>query len=134
MENMLEKKYRIMIVDDDPFMRNLLSNELEINGYHVIAMDSALKAMNAMASDKVDVIVTDIFMPDMDGIELIRSLRMNYSGITVFAMSSGTKTPGSSSTDDYLRFARRLGADEVFTKPVDMEALLSRLKQYAGPV
>lgn len=119
------KECRILIVDDDAFMREMLSNDLEENGYFLVVAENGLKAAKFLDLSQVDIVITDIVMPDMDGLEFIMKLRKKHKNLAIFAMSGGDKKK------DYLGFAKRLGADEVFAKPVDMEILLSKLEQYS---
>lgn len=123
----MEQKGRILLVEDDPFLRGLLSDELAGHGYWVVTAGNGFDALEALDLNPVDAVITDIFMPDMDGLELIRSLRKRDPGIPVFALSGGTN---HSIPEDYLKFAKCFGADEVFAKPVDMATLVTKLEQY----
>jgi CheY-like chemotaxis protein len=126
----MEPKRHILLVDDDPFLHNLLSNELAIQGYLVITAENGFSALDSIASAQVDVVLTDIFMPGMDGIELIQKLRARFPGIPIFALSGGADF---ADPEVYLTFAKALGADEVFAKPVDMTRLAATLEKYCRP-
>lgn len=123
----MKQKCHILLVEDDPFLRNFLSAELAEHGYIVTVAENGLKALNNSGPMRMDVILTDIFMPGMDGIELIRRLRKLNPNLPIFAMSG---VAHHRKPEDYLRYAKRFGADEVFVKPVDVALLLSKLESY----
>ena len=123
----MKKIFNILLVDDDPFLRSYLAAELEKYCYRVIVVENGLEALNSVAFCQFDVVITDIFMAQMDGIELIQSLRKSNPNIPVFALSGGGSLAWSA---DFLEFARRFGANEVFAKPVDMATLISKLEKY----
>ena len=78
------------------------------------------EAMKRMGDPPVDVVVTDILLPEMDGIETVREIRARGQGTKIIAISGG----GSGMFKTYLDWARRLGADRTFEKPVDAAELL----------
>lgn len=125
----LEQKRHILLVEDDPFTRNLLSVQLGERGYWVTTAENGIQAMESIENNPADVVLTDIFMPDMDGLELIRNLRKHYPGILIFALSGGTHFANKG---DYLKFATRFGADEVFVKPVELAKLIAKLELHMG--
>ena len=118
----------ILIVEDDYFLRNLLSEELGVRGYAVVSAINGFQALDLIDSNPVLAVITDIFMPDMDGIELIQTLRKHHPAMPIFAMSGGVR---HADVEDFLGFAKCFGADEVFAKPVDMAALVTKLADYS---
>ncbi|MDO8891312.1 MAG: response regulator [Sulfurimicrobium sp.] len=128
----MKQNHHILLVEDDPFLRNLLGTQLTEHGYHVTSAENGMQALESIEAKRVDVVITDIFMPDLDGIELIQRLRKNHPGTLIFALSGGTPR---TSSKDYLTFAKCFGANEVFSKPVEMADLISKLELHCrrGP-
>jgi DNA-binding response OmpR family regulator len=113
---------RIMVVDDNEDMRNMLKLCLEGDGFEVAVAPNGQQALDLLDRQPADVVVTDLFMPDRDGIETILELRKRFPQVHIVAMSGWTSSEGS----DYLRVAREIGALETLRKPFDPQAL-SRL-------
>lgn len=124
----MEPKHHILLVEDDAFLRGLISDELAERGYFVVAKENGLEALSFLDSNSMDAVITDIFMPDMDGFELIRSLRKRDSTLPIFALSGGVKDRHHSA--NYLKMARVFGANEIFAKPVEMAELIAKLEQH----
>lgn len=103
---------RILIVDDDPALRDSTAELLRLCGHEADAVANGAEAMEAVDRVAPDAILTDLFMPVMDGIELILTLRRKIPNIRIIAMS-GQIHPKM----DILRMARSLGADGVVSKP-----------------
>lgn len=126
----MENRHCILLVEDDPFQRRLLTDELSAQGCFVVAAENGLEALNFLDSISIDAVLTDIFMPEIDGIELIRSLRKRAPNMPVFAFSGGMKDCFNTiDSIDWLELAKRLGADEVFTKPVDVAAFITKMER-----
>jgi CheY-like chemotaxis protein len=109
-----------MVVDDDPGVVRMLQLMLGDAGLNVIPVTSAREGLRKLATDSVDLIVTDIIMPDMEGIEFIMRAKEARPNIKIIAISGG----GRSRNTDFLRFAERLGADGVLAKPFQRDGLL----------
>jgi CheY-like chemotaxis protein len=108
----------ILLVDDDLASLALARQVLERSGHLVITATTGLDARRALDAAKFDVVVTDIFMPDMDGLELIRHICNTGRSSPIIAMSGGSGAP------NFLPVAEALGADLVLQKPVSPSALL----------
>lgn len=104
---------RILIVDDDPAMGAALQRGLRRSGWVVETETSARRGLARHADDPYDVVVTDIFMPVMDGLELIRALRRSAAPPKIVAISGGP----SSGKLDVLPLSAGLGADATIRKP-----------------
>jgi CheY-like chemotaxis protein len=102
----------ILVVDDDESLRDLLRRMFESVQYQVILASNAQDAISTIGVTPPDIILTDIYMPEADGFELINWLRKNAAAIPVIAMS-GTATPRY----DQLSIAENLGAIAVIEKP-----------------
>ncbi len=113
---------RILIVDDNDLVRALIRDMLGDAGYEVAEAEDGTQALRALRAAEYDIIVTDLVMPDCDGIELLRKVRRNHPKIRVIAVS------GAPSADVYLKAASALGAGEVLPKPIDQERLLAAVK------
>jgi two-component system KDP operon response regulator KdpE len=111
---------RILVVDDEPQIRRSLQLNLEAKGYEASTAESAAQALQAMANRKPDVIVMDLLMPGMDGIELTRRVR-EQSGIPIIVLSAIGQERKKVE-------ALEVGADDYVTKPFSMGELLARIK------
>ena len=110
----------ILIIDDDAAVSRTLSLILTRAGYHVSTAISGRKGLELLASGGIDLVLTDIIMPELDGIEAIRRIRADYPGLRIIAMSGG----GQIDKADFLHMAEVLGADRAIEKPVRNERLL----------
>jgi len=104
----------ICIVDDEPAILNTLSSILEDEGYQVIVAKSGVEGMKVVRSDSPDLVILDIWMPEMDGLETLKRLRSQFPGILVVMMS------GHGSIETAVK-ATKLGAYDYLEKPLDLE-------------
>jgi CheY-like chemotaxis protein len=110
---------RILLVDDDDLSRTTVHQMLERAGYDVRSFANGREALDAYVSDPTDLVVTDLIMPDTDGLELIQELRKRRPGARILAISGG----GRVNADEYLTFAQKFGAAGVLTKPFSNQEL-----------
>jgi DNA-binding response OmpR family regulator len=114
---------QILIVDDDPHTLEILSRWLAREGYQTIRADSGITCLERLRQDRIDVIVLDVMMPEMDGLQVCERLRgsAEWRGIPVILLTA---------KDDIETRARgmTLGVSEYLTKPVNKHELLTRLK------
>jgi DNA-binding response OmpR family regulator len=115
-----KKMNRIVIVEDDIVIRESLKEILEMNNYEVMAIDSCLDLMKKVDEFKPDVLITDIIMPDKDGIEIIIEAKKVLPNIILIAISGG----GRIDSESYLNTAKYLGADATLKKPFTHKELL----------
>jgi PAS domain S-box-containing protein len=108
-------KFRILLIEDDPRWRRALSITLKKSGYEVFETSDGREGLVAFKSQPIDLVVTDIVMEKMDGIEIICELRKLNSGIPIIVMSGG----GHLAQDQYLHIAELCGAAKIFSKPID---------------
>ena len=110
----------ILIIDDDKHIRFLLRTLLEKLGHTIIEATNGKEALAALQIVKPSMLIVDIFMPEMDGIELIRSARRQETALKIIAIS------GSFSMKDVevLEVARRLGATYTLQKPFEVHTLI----------
>ncbi len=104
----------ICIVDDEPAILNSLSNILEDEGYQVVVATNGVEGMKVVRSDSPDLVLLDIWMPEMDGLETLKRLRTQFPGILVVMMS------GHGSIETAVK-ATKLGAYDYLEKPLDLE-------------
>ena len=127
---MTKKDYRILVVDDHPDVRESLARLLQHAGYQVETAEDGSHALKAQAERPAHVLITDIFMPEHDGVEIITAFRQKFPATRVLAMSGDA--PGSAK-QDYLEVAELVGADLTLRKPFPPEALLQKLEALLAP-
>ena len=118
---------RILIIDDEPALRAVLTAALEQAGHSVLQAGDGKGGMHIMQSEKVDLVLTDVMMPDKDGIEVIMHLREAGHAPPIIAMT-GHPEAG----ELYLKVARSLGARAVLEKPFRIQLLLSTVNDVLG--
>jgi CheY-like chemotaxis protein len=116
----LEHPSKILIIDDDPVFAKVVKAAFSSYGYDAISASNGADAMKMVRTEQPDLVVTDIVMPEQDGIATILELKRCSAPPKVIAISGGGRT----GRRDYLRWAKELGADEVLAKPFDMDALI----------
>ncbi len=104
----------ILVIEDDKFFSELLIELLKQDGHQVSLAIDGVKAMQLLAIQRPDLIITDILMPNMDGVELIMALAKQGNRIPVIAMSGGRR---SISPEFSLESAKLLGVKTTLTKP-----------------
>ena len=118
---------RLLVVDDDADMRLTLKLALELAGYAVEVAANGREAVARQRQSPVDVLITDIFMPDSDGFEAIDAFRKEFPRTRIIVVSGGAQF----TKRDYLPDAALMGVDATLQKPFEMEALLEALKSLA---
>jgi len=123
---------RVFIVDDDVLIHDSFKRGLAIHGYETIAASNGRETLRLLATQQIDLIIRDIFMPEKDGIELLTELRTlprRPKGIIVSGDSDNAHMP----QDELLLISKKLGADCILAKPVPPASPVGRRDQYAGP-
>jgi two-component system, cell cycle response regulator CpdR len=126
----------ILVVDDERDVAEAIQSILEHSGFTVVTADGAQGGLEAIAQQDFDVVVTDIIMPKVNGLELIRELRSRHPRTRVIAISGGgsfgplSLKPEAISTHAFIAAAKEAGAEEVLTKPFDMDDLLSAVRRH----
>jgi CheY-like chemotaxis protein len=120
------KRLSILVVDDHEIMREVICQILEDAGHDVRVASDGREAVRELLGVRFDLVVTDIVMPDVDGIELIGELRRRYPETRIIAMSGGgERFP----TNDGLTIALRLGANASLKKPFGTEQLVEAVEE-----
>lgn len=118
-------KRKLLIVDDQDEVRRYLQRAAESLGYEVRTAPNGKSGIDSCNEWNPDAVLTDIFMPERDGLETIREIRRSRPGIRILAMSGG----GNMGHVDILRTARAMGAERVLAKPFNKAALAGALGQ-----
>ena len=111
----------VLIVEDEETDRVILEKIVEGLGHEVHVASNGVQALNLQFGTRIDVVITDLHMPHVDGLELIRALRASFSDAVIIAVSG--------SGPDLLAAVRRMGVFAVLTKPVDHDELVEVLKE-----
>lgn len=111
---------RIVIIDDEEPVRAMLRDVLEEEGYEVAEAGDGWCGLQLLTTAPADLVITDVLMPDKEGIETIREIREDHPNVPVIAMSGG----GAIGNLDFLQLARDFGAADVLQKPIRIDKLL----------
>lgn len=114
---------KILVIDDDKTFATLLAGSLQAAGHAVEVAGNGRDGIGLIGSSLFDAVVTDIIMPDQEGIETIRKIRRRHPHMPIVAMSGGSATLAL----DLLQIARALGANETLAKPFRPSELIARL-------
>jgi DNA-binding response OmpR family regulator len=117
---------RILVIDDDPQMLELLRRMLERAGYEVFEAPDGRKGLRVCQSTRIDLVITDIIMPDMEGLAVIMELRREFADMKIIAISGYAHISPEGTL--YLALGSTLGADRTFTKPLEREELLRAVR------
>ena len=109
---------RILIIDDDETILATLAQLLATTGHSVVTADDGLAAEKIFRAEPFEVILTDIFMPNREGLETVIKLRREFPNVAVIAMSGGT-----AASRNFLEIAARLGAHRILEKPFTVQQL-----------
>ncbi|RJF79644.1 response regulator [Azospirillum cavernae] len=119
------KPAHILLVDDDPDFRGMIHTALSRGGYTVHEAANGRAALELLQDRIIDLVLTDIIMPEADGYEIIQKLKSSPSSPPLIAVSGGSARLRM----ELPNMARLLGADAAFEKPVDINLLLDTIKQ-----
>ncbi|MFY9926104.1 MAG: response regulator [Opitutaceae bacterium] len=120
---------RILLVDDDDLFRRMLALILTKLGYEVREARNGKEAIKLFDDSAPDVVLTDLIMPEKEGLETIAELRQSHPQVKIIAMSGG----GRVSAFDHLRVAKAMGADQILAKPFSNEAVAAALEMVLNP-
>ena len=119
---------RILLIEDDCSLRRALCLSLEKIGYTVFEANDGREGLKAYTAQPVDLVITDMIMPEMEGVETIRALRKLNPTLKIIAITGG----GRGTADGYLHLAAQFGAAKVFTKPFELAELCAAAAQLLG--
>jgi len=115
----------IVVIEDDSLVCELIQEILEDAGYDVVTAEDGNKGIEVVHAARPQLVITDIVMPNKDGVTVIRELKAELPNLKTIAISGG----GFNSPQYYLKIADQLGADRVIRKPVDDEDLLQVISE-----
>lgn len=113
---------KILVIDDQEPIRSLLRAVLEGAGHEVLEASNGRPGLELYRERSADLIITDVVMPEMNGLELLLELTRTFLNVKVIAISGGLESEGT------LHVAKLLGARQTFQKPLDMEEILSAVR------
>ena len=117
---------RILIVDDEELFRKMLRQMLELAGHKVTEAADGAEGIEAYRKAPTDLVITDIFMPDKEGISTIQDLKQEFPDAKVIAVTGGgNKSCGY----EYLKFAETVGADKTLSKPFERQEILDAIQE-----
>lgn len=118
-----------MVVDDDDMIRLTVRNILSAVGHVVIEAANGLEALKILAMKRPALIITDILMPEKEGIETILEIRRIFADIKIIAVSGG----GRAHQMEFLDFAKQAGADRILPKPFSGQQLIAAINDLISP-
>ncbi|MFZ2955571.1 MAG: response regulator [Candidatus Ozemobacteraceae bacterium] len=116
---------QILVIDDDVQICRLIKQMLESEGFGVTVASNGQEGLESLSHQAVDLVITDIFMPEKEGLETITDLRRKFPEIKIIAVSGG----GRSGSIEYLSMAQKLGAVKTLLKPFSKRELLLTLTE-----
>src|SRR5512147_1991920 len=116
---------RILIVDDDPGQRSLLTSFLQGQGFETVTVDSGERALETLRSGHFDMMISDVRMPGMTGLETLRRARKEHATLPVLLVTAFTDVRDAVA-------AMRDGAVNYLAKPIDLDELLANVRQATG--
>ena len=122
---------RILVIDDDMQMRQMLRQTLEQAGYEVVEAPDGMEGLKLYCQAPTDLIITDIIMPEKEGVETIIELKRDFPDVKIIAISGGSR---ALEAQNCLSYVRGLRVAHVFTKPFDRKELLDAIQKLLGDV
>lgn len=118
-------KKHILIVDDDEMMRAFIRELLLINDFEITEAANGKLGLKEFRENTPDLVITDIIMPEMEGISFIRELRSHNEEIPIIAMTGNVH----GRMEEYLEISSQLGADEILRKPIKSQEFLDAIER-----
>ncbi|MDH4260963.1 MAG: response regulator [Gammaproteobacteria bacterium] len=121
---------RVLVIDDEPDVRDSIGKMLLKAGYEVRVVGTAAAGLESYQKEVTDLVITDVIMPEQNGVDLIKALRIVGGAAPIIAISGGGNfssagyAPGAITTTAFLAAAQKVGADAVLTKPFERKELL----------
>lgn len=118
----------ILIIDDDEQIRALLSRSMEMAGFAAVTASDGREGQRRLEEQHFDIVITDLIMPEKEGMETISHIRRHFPGVKIIAISGG----GRIGPESYLPAALDLGADRAFAKPFAVDELVAAARELLG--
>ena len=119
---------RVLVIEDDADLRSLIHSYLEEEGFEVSTAADGREGIQRQRSTPAEVVVTDIFMPNKEGIETVFDLKHEFPDTRIIVVSGGAHMVKGL---DYLGLARQLGANRTLSKPFTMKQLADAVREVA---
>lgn len=116
---------KILLIDDDPLVRHTITRILSRDGYEVVSARNGREGLAAFQNEQPALVITDILMPEQEGVETIRAIRQLSPDLPIIAISGGGRFSGA----DYLAIATAFGASRTIAKPFEADTLLNSVAQ-----
>ena len=116
---------KILIIDDDEQILPMLAHAMELAGYAAVTALDGREGQRLLEKQHFDLVITDLIMPEREGMETITYIKKNFPAIKIIAISGG----GRIGPETYLPAAKELGADDIFAKPFAMADLLAAIRK-----
>lgn len=120
---------RILVIDDDTQFRGMLRQVLSREGYEVVEASNGKEGIALFRTEPTDLVISDILMPEQEGLQTIKELRREFPEVKIIAISGG----GPSGTLNFLRAATLLGAHRTLWKPFDLDELRQVVREVLNP-
>ena len=118
----------ILVIDDDELIRDTLRDVLEEAGYRVVEARDGADGVRKYKANPCDLVITDMIMPEKEGVETIMELKRDYPRLAIIAVSGG----GRAQRFDFLSLAKEFGADHILRKPFENKELLEAVQTALG--
>ncbi|HWE73740.1 MAG TPA: response regulator [Stellaceae bacterium] len=119
---------KILVIDDSPIVRQTLAAILRHNGYEIELAEDGKRGVAAFRAGAPDLVITDLIMPEKEGLETIRDIRRDNPDAKIVAISGGARTGHA----DFLRMAQAFGAVAVIAKPFATQEVVDCVKTCLG--
>lgn len=121
-----DQAIRILVVDDESLIREILRQALNMEGYEVVTAANGKEAMKLFNAEKFDLVITDLMMPEKEGIETIQEMKLLAPDLKIIAMS------GRQGIGNFLNVAKYLGASAILAKPFEHSVLSETIREVLG--
>jgi len=115
----------ILIIDDEVDIITMLKRLFERKGFNVLTASDGVQGIEVFKENKIDLVITDIIMPEKEGVEVIFELQRDNPNCKIIAVSGG----GYLNPQDYLSTAREIGVSATFSKPFDTQQLVAKVQE-----
>ena len=119
---------KILLIEDDALFRGLISAALTNHGYKIVTAVDGEDAFQRILSESFDLVITDLFMPNKEGFEVIQELRARHPDVKIIAISSD----GLAGFSSFLKMAQAFGANDSLQKPFSPEQLIEKIEEVRG--
>ena len=116
---------RVLVVDDEEDFLNSIVRRLELRGMTAVGVASGAAALEVLGSEAFDVVVLDIKMPGMDGIEALREIKQQHAAVEVIVLTGHA-------SQEFNRMGLELGAFDYLVKPVKLDTVIERIQAACG--